>query len=272
MKRCCCDVALRFVLVAGLSAALLIAGCATAPACAWKGRRIAVFGDSISDAHIKHWKHWWKWVGEELDAEMSVYAVNGRQWNDVPRQVDAMTKDDGAGVDAILIFMGTNDFNSSVPLGEWWDEGEMSVNRDGQNVTAKRRLPSHDASTVRGRINLALEKIKREYPRCQVVLMTPIRRGFFTCSPTNVQPEDAYANKLGLYIGDYARVVKEAGEIWSVPVIDTYSESGLLLSMPSYTDCCNRADTDRLHLSTEGCRRLALTVSARLRSLPPTFR
>ena len=87
-----------------------------------------------------------------------------------------------------------------------------------------------------------------------------------------MQPDDSYANELGLYISDYARAVKEAGEVWSVPVIDTYSESGLLLAMPSFTDCCNRADTDCLHPGTEGTRRLALTVSARLKTLPPTFR
>ena len=260
--------------------ALAVAGCATAPSrstsatppCDWKGKRVAVLGDSISDARLKGWKHWWKWVAEDLGAEMSVYAVNGRQWNDIPRQVDAMTKDGGDSVDAILIFMGTNDFNSNVPLGVWWDESMVSVNRNGRIVPVMRRLPSHDASTVRGRINVALEKIKREYPRCQVVLMTPIRRGFFTCSADNVQPDDSYANELGLYIEDYARTVKEAGEVWSVPVVDTYSESGLLLAMPSFSDCCNRADTDRLHPGTEGTRRLALTVTARLRTLPPTFR
>ena len=258
---------------AAMAIAVVVAGCVTPqPASAWKGRRVAVFGDSISDAKLKMWRHWWQWVADELGTEMSVYASNGRQWNDVPRQVDAMTKADGADVDAILIFMGTNDFNSNKPLGVWWDEKEETVNRNGRMVKVKRRLPSQDVSTVRGRINVALGKIKNEYPRCQVVLLTPIRRGFFTCAKTNVQPEDSYSNELGLYIGDYARVVREAGEIWSVPVVDTYSESGLLLSMPSYSDCCNRADTDRLHPGTEGCRRLALTVAARLKTLPPTFR
>ena len=253
------------VLVAG-------AGCASIPKSGWTGRRVAVFGDSISDPRIDWWKHWWKWVGEDLGADMRVYGVNGRQWNDMIRQIDEMQADVGGDVDAVLVFLGTNDYNHNVPLGEWWTVTDETVNRNGRMVSVKRRLPSFDASTVRGRINLALNRLKTDYPDRQIVLMTPIRRGYFTCAPTNVQPEDSYSNELGLFIGDYARVVHEAGEVWSVPIIDTYSESGLLLAMPSFSDCCNRAETDRLHPSTEGTRRLALTVAARLRGLPPTFR
>lgn len=257
-------------MLSGVGVAVALSGCVSAPKGAWEGRTVAVFGDSISDKRLTMWKQWWKWVGEDLDARMCVFARNGTQWNDIPKQIDLLAKS-GDDVDAILIFMGTNDYNSDVPLGEWWKETEETVNRDGRMVKVKRRLPKFDG-TVRGRINIALDRLKREYPDRQIVLMTPIRRGFFTCAKTNVQPEDSYANERGLYIGDYARVVREAGEVWSVPVIDTYSESGLLLSMPSFSDCCNRADRDRLHPSTEGCRRLALTVSARLKSLPPTFR
>lgn len=249
----------------------LLAGCVSAPKQPWEGRKIAVFGDSISDKKLKAWSHWWETVGEELGAEMCVFASNGAQWNDMSRQLRKLAES-GEDVDAILVLMGTNDFNSDVPLGEWWKETEETVDRDGKMVKVRRRLPNMSGRCVRGRINIALEKIKSAYPDRQVVLLTPIRRGFFTCAKTNVQPEDSYANELGLFIGDYARVVREAGEIWSVPVIDTYSESGLILSMPSYSDCCNKETTDRLHPNTEGNRRLGLTVAARLRCLPPTFR
>ena len=63
--------------IAAALAAMLACGCATTPKGAWEGRRVAVLGDSISDSRIDWWKHWWKWVGEELGAEMRVYAVNG---------------------------------------------------------------------------------------------------------------------------------------------------------------------------------------------------
>lgn len=260
---------MRFLLAC--AAAVMLGGCVTAPRGAWEGKRIAVMGDSISDKRIDWWKHWWKWVGEDLGAEMKVYAVNGRQWNDVPRQTDELTAD-GGDVDAILVFMGTNDFNANVPLGAWWSESLATVDCNARTAAVKHRVPVMDAGTFRGRINVALDKLKRAYPDRQIVLMTPIRRGYFRCGVTNVRQDDSYANEIGLYLEDYVRAIREAGDVWSVPVIDTYAESGLLPALPSFADCRNRESSDALHPCTEGCRRLALTVAARLRTLPPTFR
>ena len=256
---------------AALSVALAC-GCATAPKGAWEGCRVAVLGDSISDKSINWWKHWWKWAGDDLGAEMKVYAVNGQQWNNVPRQADAMTADCGGDVDAILIFIGTNDFNANVPLGSWWQETTETVDCNQRSAAVRHRTPVFDESTLRGRINIALDKLKREYPDRQIVVITPIRRGYFRCATRNVRQDDSYANEIGLYLEDYVRAIREAGEVWSVPVVDAYSESGLLPALPSFADCCNRESSDRLHPSTEGCRRLALTIAARLKGLPPTFR
>ena len=44
---------------------------------------------------------------------------------------------------------------------------------------------------------------------------------------TASQPEESFANPLGLYIDDYVRVIKEAGDVWAVPVIDLGSICGL---------------------------------------------
>lgn len=52
---------------------------------------------------------------EWLDITPYVYGVSGRQWNDVPRQAEQLKKEHGEEVDAIVVLMGTNDFNSSVP-------------------------------------------------------------------------------------------------------------------------------------------------------------
>mgnify|MGYP002236130987 FL=1 len=54
---------------------------------------------------------------EWLDITPYVYGVSGRQWNDVPRQAEQLKKEHGEEVDAIVVLMGTNDFNSSVPVG-----------------------------------------------------------------------------------------------------------------------------------------------------------
>jgi len=68
----------RTIVCIGLAGAVL-SGCVTAPRGDWEGKKIAVFGDSISDKRLTMWKQWWKWVGEDLNADMCVFARNGTQ-------------------------------------------------------------------------------------------------------------------------------------------------------------------------------------------------
>ena len=68
---------------------------------------------------------------------------------------------------------------------------------------------------------------------------------------------------------DYIRVIREAADIWSVPLIDLYRESGLLPTEGVYAKCCRDKDgTDMLHPNTEGHRRLAELIRLKLLSLP----
>ena len=81
----------------------------------WTGKRVAILGDSMSDPALNITKvKWYEYLKEWLRITPYAYAVNGMQWNDVPRQTDAIVKDHGQDVDGILIFMGTNDFNAGV--------------------------------------------------------------------------------------------------------------------------------------------------------------
>ena len=237
----------------------------------WDGAKVAVIGDSITDPKITWWHHWWKQLGEQTGLVPTAYAVSGQRWSHVLGHVEAMEAD-GFEPDAILVFMGTNDFNSNVPLGEWWHVAPEEVDRNGMMTSCQKRTFDFSPNTFRGTINRALSRLKHDYPDRQIVLLTPIHRGYFTCGKTNVQPDEAYANKVGLWLDDYVRCVREAGDIWSVPVIDLHAEGTLYPSDPSYGNCFNRADTDLLHPNTEGCRRLAMVVAARLRTIPMTFR
>ena len=237
----------------------------------WNGKKVAIFGDSISDKKLKSWRHWWRYLADMTGIVPLVHAKNGWQWSGVPRQAEDLAAS-GEDPDAIMILMGTNDFNSDVPLGEWWKVVAEPVNRDGQKVVCRKRAFDYSPNTVRGRINTAMKMLKERYPDRQIVLLTPIHRGFFTCGETNVQPDEAYANALGLWIDDYAACVREAGQIWSAPVIDLYSESGLMPSLSPYGRFFNRGDTDLLHPNSEGARRMAEVIAARLSTMPATFR
>ena len=94
----------------------------------WKGKKVAYFGDSITDPNIKASKvKYWGFLQDWLGIIPYVYGVSGRQWNDIPRQADKLQKEHGDDFDAILIFMGTNDYNNGVPIGVWYTETFDSV-------------------------------------------------------------------------------------------------------------------------------------------------
>ena len=75
------------------------------------------------------------------------------------------------------------------------------------------------------------------------------------------------------YPGDeYVDIIKEAGTIWSVPVIDLFGVSGLLPMRDGYAQYFSKQDTDRLHPNTAGHARIAETLYHQLSALPPHFK
>ena len=239
----------------------------------WQGKRVAYFGDSITDPkHKAADKKYWSLLADWLQQTSYVYAVSGRQWNDISRQAEQLQKEHGDDVDAILIFIGTNDFNAGVPLGQWYTEQEQEVmagiHEQKHMVRRMRRTMVMTDSTYRGRINMALDKVKRMYPTKQIVLLTPIHRAGFYRSDTNWQPTEEYRNKCGEHFLSYVEAVKEAGNLWGVPVIDMNALSGLFPLMDEQTQFFNNADTDRLHPNNQGHRRMALTLYYQLAALP----
>ena len=73
----------------------------------WAGKRVAYLGDSITDPKVKAAKKkYWEWLEEWLGITPWVYAISGRQWNDIPRQAKQLHEEHGDSVDAILIFIG----------------------------------------------------------------------------------------------------------------------------------------------------------------------
>ena len=76
-------------------------------------------------------------------------------------------------------------------------------------------------------------------------------------------------NALGLFIGDYVQAVKEAGNVWAVPVIDWNSTSGLY-PMHENEDYFGH-ENDRLHPNDKGQERMARTLMYQLLTLPCQF-
>jgi len=239
----------------------------------WAGKKVAFLGDSITDkCHVGTTKNYWQFLQEDLEIEPLVYGLNGWQWSGIVPQAQALEKDHGSDVDAIFIFMGTNDFNGSVPVGEWWTIREEKVNSHGTVKMMPRRIFSMDPATLRGRINIGLAYLKEHFPYAQIILMTPIHRGFAEFGGDNVQPEETFPNDIGLYVETYIESIRQAADIWSVPLIDLFRDSGLFPISDSYAPFFHDAKSDRLHPAAPGHERMAKTMLYRMLALPSTFR
>lgn len=242
----------------------------------WAGKRVAYLGDSITDPNnngskVKYWGFLEQWLG----ITPYVYGISGRQWNDIPRQAEQLKKEHGDEVDAIIVFIGTNDYNAGVPIGQWYTEKPEKVvagiHEPKHPVDRLHRAPSTDTDTYRGRINVALETLKKLYPTKQIVLLTPLHRAGFYANDSNWQPTEDYTNQCGEYIDAYIDSVKEAGNIWAVPVIDWNSLSGLYPLLDEQAVYFKDSGNDRLHPNDSGHIRLARTLMYQLLTLPCTF-
>jgi hypothetical protein len=173
--------------------------------------------------------------------------------------------------------MGTNDYSYGTPLGDWFEERQDTVTAGlGKAIPPMRykrmhRRPSMDPGTYRGRINMAMDTLRKLYPTKQIVLLTPLHRSLFNVAKTNNQPDENYANFSGLYLEPYIEDIRTAGDIWSAPVIDLHAISGIYPSSDGSGKAYMHKSNDLLHPNDAGHRRIALTLYYQLLTLPCRF-
>lgn len=242
----------------------------------WQGKRVAYFGDSITDPRNNASKNkYWSLLEQWLGIKPYVYGISGRQWDDIPNQAQRLLNEHGQDFDAIMIFMGTNDYNNAVPIGQWYNE-RMEQVEYGHGYTKRmesrmRRIPAFDKDTYKGRINIAIDTLKSMFPTKQIVLLTPIHRAGFYANDKNWQCTEDYVNRCGEYLDAYVEAVKEAANAWAVPVIDLNATCGLFPMEDSQAQYFYKADTDRLHPNDSGHQRMARTLFYQLLTLPCVF-
>ena len=237
----------------------------------WNGARVAFLGDSITDTRQIGTTNdvYWNIMSDLLGTVPYVYGISGHRMNQIVGQGERLEAEHGQDVDAIIVFVGTNDYNGNIPLGEWFSYKMEKTTEDGPiTVDRLRREPVFDDATFRGRTNTTLQWLKTHYPTKQIILLTPLHRGFAQFSDKNIQPDENYANACGYFINDYVQAVKEAGDIWAVPVIDIFSDSGLFPLIDGQAAYYRNLETDRLHPNTEGHQRLAKVLSYALQAYP----
>ena len=240
----------------------------------WKGKKVAFLGDSITDKqHIGTERCYWEFLTEMLGIEAFSYGINGNQMDGLLKQAQRLLKEHGQDIDAIFVFAGTNDFNAGIPVGIWFE----NVKRDapmpyGKKVSRTCRNMITDTKTFCGRINVLMDFLKTNFPSQQIILLTPLHRGYAQFGVDNVQPEESFSNSLGLFIDAYVQTVKEAGNVWAVPVIDLNSLSGLYPMNDSNIQYFHDSKTDRLHPNAAGHKRLAQTMMYQMLMLPSSFK
>ena len=232
----------------------------------WKAKRVAFLGDSITDkSHVGTSKNYWQFLEEILGISPRVYGINGDTFRGILKQAQKLKSDGSDGIDAIIVFAGTNDYNGGVKLGEWYEYEAPAAG--GKTQVRKRRTPSMDASTFKGRINAAMSFLKENFPEKPIILITPIHRGFAQFGPNNVQPDESFPNRIGLYADSYVDAVKEAGNVWAVPVIDLNSLCGLYPNAASHARFFHKKDTDLLHPNAKGHEKMARAIAYQLLGL-----
>lgn len=239
----------------------------------WAGRKVAFLGDSITDANQLEGRNniYWRQLQDILGIVPFVYGINGHQMNQIAGQADRLLADHGQEVDAILVFVGTNDYNAGVPLGEWYDYDTQVADYNGKMLETRHRSLSFDDGTFRGRTNAAIRHLKTSFPDKQIILLTPIHRAKAEFGSTNRQPDESHSNRIGLFIDEYVGAIKEAANVWAVPVIDLNAVCGLYPLMDEHTRYFRNADKDRLHPNTPGQLRMAWALACQLLSYPACF-
>lgn len=168
----------------------------------WEGARVAFLGDSITDAAQLGTTNdvYWNNLRDILGIEPYVYGISGHRMDDIVGQAEKLEAEHGQDVDAIIVFIGTNDYNGNVPLGEWYSYSTEKVEVSGHVMQERRyRKPIYDNSTFKGKANIVMRWLKSHYPDKQIIFLTPLHRGYAYFGDNNIQPSESYANACGYF-------------------------------------------------------------------------
>lgn len=239
----------------------------------WKGAKVAFLGDSITEPNqMAHGTNvYWNRLKEILGIEPYCYAVSGHQTKDLMGQLERLQGERGQDIDAIIILIGTNDFNSNVEIGSWYSETMDTTIYNGRSVVRRHRKVVTEGPSTCACINRFMSVVKKEYPTKQVIFLTPTHRAYAWFSDVNIQPDELYSNDLGLFIDDYAAVIGEAAQVWAVPVIDLGADCGLYPLEEKQQIFFGSIKTDMLHPNTNGHARMAYALAYQLLGYPSKF-
>lgn len=181
----------------------------------WTGRRVAFLGVGAAEADVVGVSGICRdFFREGLAVTPFDYTAQGAVMADVAVQAVRLKAEHPNDLDALFIFAGTNDFRVGTRPGTWYTVALTAVNRNGAQTTLQRRQFVMDGETYRGQISAAMTYLKENFPDKPVYFVTP-----------RLDADATVTNGLGRLAGDYAQAVREAGNVWSVSVVDLAAEA-----------------------------------------------
>lgn len=222
----------------------------------WEGMSLSIFGDSIStfDGYIPEGyavffpfdgevtevsQTWWMKLIEDTGMELCANSsssgstcVGDSLSTDNPRygcsgfRISSLIGRQGKMPDVIIIYMGTNDLLTGVPIGD----------NDGTRLVEEGIIENFsDAYT------LILDKVSSDYPISQIYCCTLVPVGEWG---TKV-PYETFTNHLGLTSEDYSKQIQVIAGNKGIPVLDLY-HCGIEI------DNLYEMTTDGVHLTPTG--------------------
>lgn len=207
-------------------------------------KKILTIGDSLTNSSGDG-LHWQTFVVDKFS--MSGYVTGGGAGLTVANQGDnsiyshVMALDEDSNVELITFWGGTNDWNSSIPLGDF----------DTQKVASTR-----DNTTFYGALFDCVEKIMTLYPTKPLMLVGTTQRinDYAQCRTSNES-----VNSQGLKLPAYVDAVKKVAEFYSLPFMDLYHSSNVnKYSMTTYMfEQTSGGVSYYLHFSGDGQKHIA---------------
>lgn len=115
--------------------------------------------------------------------------------------------------DIFSVFLGTNDWWSSVPLGTIKDFNENTGNK-----------------TFYGSFRIIIDKLRSLNKKAEIVLITPLQRGDFVyVANYKNNAYGSYKDKNGQSLAQFAEAVEIIGKQEKLKVVDLYNDSGITL-------------------------------------------
>ncbi|MGF2198601.1 SGNH/GDSL hydrolase family protein [Enterococcus casseliflavus] len=154
-------------------------------------------GDSISTTSYAS-NPYWKLINERsAKLAITVDAKSGSRIVKADDRTDSLAERYtavGSGYDMVYIFMGTNDAQGSVPIGE---------------------IGSTDVTTIKGSLNVAITHWMNTYPKMKIAIITPIQRN----------------GNLAGRLRTYTDAIIEIAEKYGIPYFDGLKNSMYLTNV-----------------------------------------